>query len=545
MNDKQNNENNQSGILQRIAEASGFGKVEDKTLEMIGDPPENRGNRFCVSISDIHLTDGTVGFQNLSNYTWDAFYGTIRQHCINYHIDEVVLVLDGDIVDMIRSSKWAENNIYPWQRKKTVEFSSVVNTIIKDIVEKEHSYFFNWLQNLEKKLKDDDQTNVKHVKIVVLLGNHDKELFCDQQALNYFYEKGLGRKISKITKKEREGLSCMYSGGKDMFTDTKQAPYLPFYYGDKGFRFFTTHGQWRDKDNSNSVKAKDGKPGWTAIDDGWNIETWQQLKFSPFLLPCFGDTVAAGVLSTFIYKVKKKLKEAEYKDQRLNCILDELDLYRPTYAAVTRILDETSDMRTEERKHEAIKIIEETLYECITDWLSWPYTYQSSPFFRCVGLKLFKRILETMKSLGHGLEITAIAGLMRTLAFFNRYHRPGISFSKMKKFPSFMPAYRHYKFQIHGEGHTHQPLQEEPNFSGDHPSTYINFGTWRDQILPRKKHGYRRRGVLRALFILDIVNKTETAKEMPRSFDYFVEDVIHWGDFKDAMGKMGRAEPKT
>lgn len=543
MNNTQKNSNEQTGFLQRIVNASGFGKVDDLFLEMIGDAPEERGNRLCVSISDIHLTDGTVGFQNLGEFAWKAFYSTLKQRCITYHIDELVLVLDGDIVDMIRSSKWAKNNIYPWQREQTAEFSAVVNAIIKDIVKKEHSYFFDWLQNLEKKLMDDEETNIKHVNIVVLLGNHDKELFCDQKALKYFYEKGLGRKVVEIPEQERKALGRMY-GDEQMFINIKQAPYLPFYYGDRGFRFFTTHGQWRDKENSHSVKARDGKPGWSAA-DGWNIESWQQLKFSPFLQPCFGDIVAAGVLSTFIHTVKEKLKNEKYEDQRLNCILDELDLYKPTYAALNRILHETSKMRSEESKHKAIEIIEETLYQCIMNWLSWPYTYQSSPFFRHIGLKLAKYILETMKSLGHGLEIKAIAGLMHTLTLFNRYHRQGVSLSEMKRFPSFMQAYRHYNFQIHGEGHTHQPLQEEPNIGGDHPSTYINFGTWRDQIVQRKKHGYRRRGVLRALFILDIVNLTETANKIPRSFDYFVEDIIHWGDYKDAMDQTRKAEPKT
>ena len=161
MNDKQINVNNQTGILQRIVNASGFGKVDDQFLEMIGDAHEKRGNRLCVSISDLHLTDGTVGFQNLSKYTWNAFYDTLKQRCITYQIDELVLVLDGDIIDMIRSSKWAENNIYPWQREKTSEFSAVVNAIIKDIVKKEHSDFFDWLKNLETKLKEDNETKIK------------------------------------------------------------------------------------------------------------------------------------------------------------------------------------------------------------------------------------------------------------------------------------------------------------------------------------------------------------------------------------------------
>jgi len=109
-----------------------------------------------------------------------------------------------------------------------------------------------------------------------------------------------------------------------------------------------------------------------------------------------------------------------------------------------------------------------------------------------------------------------------------------------------MPSYQHYNFQIHGEGHTHEPIQEELNVKVKYPSTYINFGTWRDQILFREGSGYRRRGVLRAFFILDIVNDDRSTKgESPRTFDYFVQDVVHWSDYKDAMNKNGRSEPKT
>lgn len=549
----------QSGSLRRMGEAIGLCQVQDRYLELINEPLADRGNRLCVSVSDIHLTDGTVGYQNLSNAIWDAFYDSLSQQCNRYHINELVLVLDGDIVDMIRSSKWAENKIYPWERERTNEFSAVVNAIIKDIVKEKHAYFFEWLKDLESKLQRDTKasecrTKDIEVKIVVMVGNHDKELFCDQQALKYFYEQGLGRKVTDIPEQERKALGRMY-GDEEMFLDPNQAPYLPFYYGDTGFRFFTTHGQWRDKENSHALKAKDGLPGWSAA-DGWQIETWQQLRFAPFFQPCFGDTVAAGVLSTFIYKVKKRLDEAEYEDLRLNAVIDELDLYRPTYAAVKRVLNEVTRMRSkkglnetrhisEEKRNAAIKILEETLYECIIDWLSWEFTYQSSPLWRRIALKIVKCILELKQFLGHGLRIRAIYGFLRILELIDRHHKPEVSLTEMKKFPSFMPAYQHYNFQIHGEGHTHQPLQEEPNISGTHPKTYINFGTWRDQIIIRKKQGYRRRGVLRALYILDIVNHDpDTKNEVPRAFDYFVQDAVHWGDAKDAMNQTGRSEPK-
>ncbi len=527
----------------------GLGQVEDRYLEMINDPPENRPNRLCVSLSDIHLTDGTVGYQNLSDKTWSSFYDTIAHRCRKYIIKEFVMVLDGDIVDMVRSSRWAENEIYPWERDRTAEFSKVVNQIIREIVDVQHVNFFKWLQGLNIRLKQD--SGVDKVKIVVLLGNHDKELFCDQQALKYFYEKGLGQKVEDISTEERKSLGRMY-GDEQMFINRNMAPYFPFYYGDKGFRYFATHGQWRDADNSAKVKETDSLPGW-SVSDGWSIDTWQKLKFSPFFAPCFGDTVAAGVLSTFIYKVKKRLAEIEYDNPRLNCVIDELDLYRPSYAAIKRILDEVDNMRDKSGKTAATKIIEETLYECIINWLSWDFTYQSSPSFYRVGLKVARRILEWMNALdgkvgAARLEIRSIAGLMRLLMLLNRQYTPSVSLGEMKRFPSFMRAYRHYDFQIHAEGHTHQPLQEEPNIKTKYCSTYINLGSWRDQIVLRKGSGSRcrRNGSLRAFFILDVVNDDKnTQEELPRTFDYFVQDVLHWSDFKDSMNENGRSEPKT
>ena len=105
---------------------------------------------------------------------------------------------------------------------------------------------------------------------MITIGNHDKELFCDQKALKYFYEKGLGVPLNKINLAERRAIGNMY-GDETMFESKKLAPFLPFYYGDRGFRFFTTHGQWRDKENSRKVVAENDLPAW-SVNDGWDIE---------------------------------------------------------------------------------------------------------------------------------------------------------------------------------------------------------------------------------------------------------------------------------
>ncbi|WP_428352920.1 hypothetical protein [Methyloprofundus sp.] len=565
-----------NNVWQKLVEIAGYAPVKEQYLDLINEAHkvDQRGNRLCVCVSDIHLTDGTVGFQNLGKFIWDGFYDSLVSRCKTYDINEVLFVLDGDIVDMIRSGRWAENNIYPWEREREEDFSRVVNQIIQEIVEVQHADFFASLSSLGERLETDVKGIVKgKVKIVITIGNHDKELFCDQKALKYFYEQGLGIKIENISLEERQAIGRMY-GDESMFIDKKTAPYLPFYYGDTGFRFFTTHGQWRDKANSRKIDQAQGSPGW-SVADGWNVEKWKKLRYSPFFLPCFGDTVAAGVLSTFIHRVKIKLDELNkeddlgYENQRLNCILDELDLYRPTYTALTRILEEADRMRSvnkrDEKSHQvnmqdenyrlfkvelkkqqgAIAIIEETLYECIIQWLSWDFTYQTSPMLRRVGLRVTKKILVMLERFGAGLEITAIAWLMKFLALLDRHHNKGVKLQEMRKFPAFLPEYRHYGFQIHGEGHTHVPLQEQPNIDSTHLSTYINFGTWRDQILPRKDQGYRRQGVLRSLYILDIENKCKRVPSPPgRAFDYFVEDMVHWSDFKDRMDQSGKAEPK-
>ncbi|WP_438862871.1 hypothetical protein [Neptunicella sp.] len=528
------------GIWNTIKHSVSKEDNERAFLDGITQPGEERGNRLCVCVSDIHLTDGTVGFQNLSQHAWQLFYNSILERCKNYYIDEVLFVLDGDIIDMIRSSRWAEKGIYPWERERTAEFSEVVNLIIREIVEQQHVAFFNMLKALPGRLSE--ESGVKQVNIVITLGNHDKELLCDQQALSYFYEQGLGIKVADISQSERQMLGRMY-GDENMFANPTVAPYMPFYCGDTGFRFFTTHGQWRDKENSRSIPVETDKPGWSTS-NGWQPHVWQKLGYAPFLLPCFGDSVAAGVLSTFIYKVKKQLADIDCNDLRLNSILDELDLYRPTYAALTRILKETSDMRSDGRGAGAIKIIEDTLYECIIEWLSWDFTYQSTSSFRGVCLRLGKKLLIWLKSLGYGLEITALAKLLKMIEITNKLCETSVKLSQMRRFPAFLAKYRHYQFQVYGEGHTHIPLQEQPDIPGLRPATYINFGTWRDQILLRKNRGYRRQGVLRSLYILDLVNRCEGENQPTRTFDYFVEDVVSWGDFKDALNESGKIQMK-
>ena len=511
------------------------------------DLDHERGNRLCVTVSDIHLTDGTVGLQNLSDETWERFFNSIVESCNENKINELVLVIDGDFIDIIRSSVWAnpgdgESPVYPWERERKVEFEKAVQKIIEGIID-QHLYFFSRLQSLDTFIKDLCES-VTNTELVVLLGNHDKELMLVNDSLAYFYEHALGKKLTDFSEAERRYIGRMY-GDENQFLDSATAPYFPFYYADRGFRFFTTHGQWRDSENSREIKASGGRPGWN-VKDGWQPEVWEKLGYAPFLDACFGDSVAAGVLSTFIYKTKKELKGTGDSVKKLTRIVDELDLYRPSYLAPKRMLIETGRMRKNNKDVDLADIIEKNLINCIDAWLSWKFPYQSATTRVRIMLHIAKIKIKFLKLFGQRIELKAIYFLMWALDKLSHYQKTGVDLEKMRTFPGFRPPYGNHGFQIHGEGHTHNPLQEEARLDSGAVAgsgitnvntnyTYINFGTWRDQIVPRKEEGFRRRGVLRTFNILDLKPDECIKDNIERRFVYLAKDVVIWRDSFDKM----------
>ncbi|WP_019868103.1 hypothetical protein [Methylovulum miyakonense] len=531
------------------------------------DPDDpDRPNRLCICFSDVHFTDGTVGNQSADSVVWENVFNRIQDLCTLHNIQELTLLLVGDVADMIRTAEWSENGVYPWERDDS-RFNGILQKIMQGIIDKHSGEpkpcdkpgFFYWLKKLPQML---EKLNLQvKVQTLVLLGNHDKEMFADDATLKMFYEQCLGQPVPELTEAYRRWVGKMYFGDENHYLDdTQHVPWLPFYWADRGFRLFVTHGQWRDQDNSRVIKAQGPLPGW-QVSDGWNLDTWRQLKYAPFTAACFGDTVAAGVLSGFIYTTKKKLNAligptqsnqqttpVKVEIERLCKTLDELDLYRPTYAAVGRIIKDTWRLRKKGKEFAGIrKIIEDELLNSIHTWLGWDFTLESATPTLKIGLRIAKPIVSVMSLLGSTIELGFLYLMMWGMTqlkqgVFNFGDAP--SYKDMKKFPTFLEAYRDYGFRIHGEGHTHIPLQEElyfkqPDKPEDRKSyTYINFGTWRDQIVIAQKGKYRRRGVGRALCVLDLVSDTsvECIKEKDlnkRGYAYWIEDILTWGDHFD------------
>ncbi|HEX5151204.1 MAG TPA: hypothetical protein VFW07_07130 [Parafilimonas sp.] len=163
---------------------------------------------MLVIISDLHLTDGTSGeiisdsafrlFRNrLSDMAYDASWRCDENGIISYQpVEEISIILLGDILDMIRSEKWntALEKIMPWTKPREDEFFSVVENIVTGIL-KFNATSFAILRGLSREgdLKipgsmklagDEKQAREKityeagesipvKVNIYYMIGNHD------------------------------------------------------------------------------------------------------------------------------------------------------------------------------------------------------------------------------------------------------------------------------------------------------------------------------------------------------------------------------------
>ncbi|WP_420477250.1 hypothetical protein [Noviherbaspirillum sp. ST9] len=490
-------------------------------------------NRVCVLISDIHCTDCTVGNQTASETDWQLFFeqmefavhnpGDKAQAPPEQRIDELLLILNGDIVDLIRTSKWAEAGIYPWQRDDP-RFAEIILDIMRDIVaihacarpecsEQPYSGFFYWMRQSIASLR----ARGIAVTVIPIVGNHDKELQVVPAARQLFYEECLGMTALDIGDSYRAWVAAQMGTAKD-----DMYPCMPFYFADTGLRLLATHGQWRDRDNSRSTA------NW-KLSRGWQPQVWQQEQYRAFSEPCFGDTVAAGMLSRFICKMADTIDKNMPGAGRICNLLDEMDLYRPSVSAVVRLLAESRRLawRTPEAKGLHDKVLR-CFRESLVDWMSHDETWKSAHG----GTKFGLHVLSVLSRIRwYWLEIT----LMRLMA---KVQEPesDIKTRTLTGLPAFQPSYRELGLRLHVEGHTHVALEADLQFrqprQGRNNYTYINLGAWRDSILPKRNRGYRRRGIGRALFIFDLAR---LAQHTPGdTYRFYARDMTSWGDRMDS-----------
>lgn len=494
---------------------------------------DRQKNRMCVLISDIHCTDCTVGNQTASETDWQLFFEQMEFAAVNpgqgspaqaaERIDEVLLILNGDIIDLIRSGKWAEAEVYPWHRDDP-RFEQIVLAIMRDIIaihakerpqdpSRPYSGVFYWMRQSVERLRRKGIT----VTIIPIVGNHDKELQVVPAARQMFYEECLGQTKFDIEDGYRAWVADQLGTSKE-----EAYPCLPFYFADSGLRLFATHGQWRDADNARVTEC------WRPS-QGWQPETWRLEQYRAFSDPCFGDTVAAGLLSRFIRDMACTIDKSIPGASRICNILDEMDLYRPSVKAVVRLLSESRRLAWRDARAKGLHDqVLRSFRESLVAWMAHDETWLSANGTTKLGLMVLS-VLSKLK--WYWLDIS----LMRLMA---KVQEPeaDIADDKLLELPAFQTAYRTLGLRLHVEGHTHVALQADLQFTrpklGRNNYAYINLGAWRDSILPKRTRGYRRRGIGRALFVFDLAREQE--RQPNDSFRFYARDMISWGDRLDS-----------
>ncbi len=97
---------------------------------------------MLVIISDLHLTDGTSGstisagaFQLLSERLVDLACGASQRRDGGYRpVERIDLVLLGDVLDVIRSTRWLESGVRPWDDADSPLLFEAVAGITADIL---------------------------------------------------------------------------------------------------------------------------------------------------------------------------------------------------------------------------------------------------------------------------------------------------------------------------------------------------------------------------------------------------------------------------
>jgi UDP-2,3-diacylglucosamine pyrophosphatase LpxH len=98
---------------------------------------------MLVIISDLHLSDGSTGetlspgaLELFANRLTELAYGASWRLDGGYRpIERIDLVLLGDVLDMIRSTRWlARANVRPWSDSQSPEYIDLVSRITSDIL---------------------------------------------------------------------------------------------------------------------------------------------------------------------------------------------------------------------------------------------------------------------------------------------------------------------------------------------------------------------------------------------------------------------------
>jgi UDP-2,3-diacylglucosamine pyrophosphatase LpxH len=275
-----------------------------------------------VFLSDIHFTDGTSG-ETIRSTAFEILTFNLNKliSSVKKTPEELHVVLLGDIFDVIRSTKWLDAPVRPWDKKDDRQ-KQVVEDILKDIITQNQDSLslLSGLKQLAVKMKGG-------FKMTYVIGNHD-------WLINRFP-------------------SCCQLAADSLGLGTGTAPF-PEELFDAGHMTFARHGDLYDEYNHS------GRRDASSV----------------------GDAIVIELLNKFPEKVrvtldKKKLLTTD-KRKELVRLLKELDNIRPLVDAPSWVLMAMN--RVSDR--EVTKIMEDAWHDCVDKLFSIPFVKDmDKPFF--------------------------------------------------------------------------------------------------------------------------------------------------------------------
>jgi hypothetical protein len=409
---------------------------------------------MLVIISDVHLTDGSSGetikegaFRILRDRLSDMAYDASWRMGDRYRpIDQVDLLLLGDILDVIRSSSWLDSDVRPWNDPRSRQFVDLVSSITDGIL----THNCESLQILaglghgdaitippatrtHKPAKvsrepDDPERLPVRVNIHYLLGNHDWFYNVDSPV----YE--------PIRRKVISAMGLCHSPEDPL-------PHDPF-ESDLLMETFSRH----------RVFARHGD-----IFDSFNFEGDREAS-------SLGDAIVVELLNRFPLEVKKQLKD--HLSPEFLAGLDEIDNVRPLPIVplwVAGLLQRTCES---EKLKKAVKKIWD---DCAEQFLSLKFVRD-----RDNRLNPFQNVdrLQTMLKFSRGVSVQTAGRILQAI---NRWWP--CRAESYRRFAMGEKAFKNRDARHIVYGHTHHheivPLDVSQQDTQTLTQMYINSGTWR------------------------------------------------------------------
>jgi len=416
---------------------------------------------MLVIISDTHLTDGTSGetlrvgaFRTFCNRLRDLAYDASWRADGTYKpIEEMHLVLLGDFLDVIRSTKWLvedgnQSNIRPWDDWHNPTFVSKVQSITAAILARNKDSLA-----VLKSLKDErtitipeataggrpaevhwepDAANRRPVKVHIhyLVGNHD-----------WFYHLP-GASYDQIRRTVVDALGADTPADRPFPHDPNESDVIQELY--RQYRIFARHGD---------------------IYDAFNFEGHRDAS-------SLGDVIVVELIDRFAMTVKEQLGN----ELPPACIdgLKEIDNLRPTLIIpvwIDGLLQRTCPNPVLQKK---VKDVWDTM---VTRLIQLPFVQQHHSFFH---------LFDSVDDLEWGFKFSkgVIRGNLTSIfAWITQKTGIGTRDASYSKYVAREDAFksRMARFVVYGHTHVYEmvPLDSTMMPDGILDQIYINSGTWR------------------------------------------------------------------